>query len=52
MATELRASFCFFFDAPDSVYCDVAMATHPVPDRYYAGMVTPVFDPEQTLSTS
>ena len=28
------------------------MATHPVPDCYYAGMVTPVFDLEQTLSTS
>ena len=28
------------------------MATHPVPDRYYVGMVTPVFDLEQTLSTS
>ena len=28
------------------------MATHPVPGCYYAGMVTPVFDLEQTLSTS
>ena len=28
------------------------MATHPVPDCYYAGTVTPVFDLEQTLSTS
>ena len=36
----------------DNVYFDVAMATHPVPDCYYAGMVTPVFDLEQTLSTS
>ena len=36
----------------DGVYIDVAMATHPVPDCYYAGMVTPVFDLEQTLSTS
>ena len=34
------------------LYFDVAMATHPVPDCYYAGMVTPVFDLEQTLSTS
>ena len=25
---------------------------HPVPDCYYAGMVAPVFGPEQTLSTS
>ena len=33
-------------------YFDVAMATHPVPDCYYAGMVTPVFDLEQTLFTS
>ena len=39
-------------NAPDGVYFDVAMATHPVPDCYYAGMVTPVFDLEQTLSTS
>ena len=31
---------------------DVAMATHAVPDCYYAGMVTPVFDLEKTLSTS
>ena len=28
------------------------MATHPVSDCYYAGMVTPVFDLEKTLSTS
>ena len=28
------------------------MATHPVPDCYCAGMVTPVFDLEQTLFTS
>ena len=28
------------------------MAKHPIPDCYYAGMVTPVFDLEQTLSTS
>ena len=27
--------------APDGVYFDVAMATHPVPDCYYAGVVTP-----------
>ena len=39
-------------NTPDGVYFDVAMATHPVPDCYYAGMVTPVFDLEQTLSTS
>ena len=39
-------------NVPDGVYFDVAMATHPVPDCYYAGMVTPVFDLEQTLSTS
>ena len=31
-------------NAPDGVYFDVPMATHPVPDCYYAGMVTPVFD--------
>ena len=37
---------------PYDVYFDVAMATHPVPDCYYAGMVTPVFDLEQILSTS
>ena len=28
------------------------MATHPVPDCYYAKKVTPEFDLEQTLSTS
>ena len=39
-------------NAPDGVYFDVALATHPVPDCYYAGMVNPVFDLEQTLSTS
>ena len=39
-------------NAPDGVYFDVAMATHLVPDCYYAGMITPVFDLEQTLSTS
>ena len=27
-----------------------SLATHPAPDCYYAGMVTPVFDLEQTLS--
>ena len=37
---------------PDGVYFDVAMATHSVPDCSYAGMVTPVFDLEQILSTS
>jgi len=40
-----------FWNAPDGVYFDVAMATHPVPDCYHAGMVTPVFDLEQTLTT-
>ena len=39
-------------NAPDGVYFDIAMATHPVPDCYYAGVVTPVFDLGQTLSTS
>ena len=28
------------------------IVTHPVPDCYHAGMVTPEFDLEQTLSTS
>ena len=39
-------------NAPEGVYFYVAMATRPVPDCYYGGMVTPVFDLEQTLSTS
>ena len=42
----------FGFCTQRDVYFDVAMATHPVPDCYYAGMVTPVFDLEKTLSTS
>ena len=40
------------YDVSYDVYFHVAMATHPVPACYYAGMVTPVFDLEQTLSTS
>ena len=50
-AAKYRACYSLR-NAPNGVYFDVAMATHPVPDCYYAGMVTSVFDLEQTLSTS
>ena len=53
MKLKLGEHACYSLrNAPDGVYFDVAVATHPVPDCYYAGMVTPVFDLEQTLSTS
>ena len=52
-AMKLKLGACYSLrNAPNGVYFDVATAAHPVPGCYYAGMVTPVFDLEQLLSTS
>ena len=43
--------YCTLRNTPHGAYCDVAIATHSIPDLFHAEMAMPGFDPFQTSST-